>query len=141
MTSCVARCEPSRATYLMKSGNHMLRRDQNRLTRRTFMVASMAGAAMVCSGLDEVKAQNGTDRPGGPPPPADPTNVPAVTRALKPMTAGIVPISDDERNARIEKARRLMREQLIDALILEGGSSLYYFTGVRWALSERPFVA
>ena len=26
------------------------------------------------------------------------------------------------------------------ALILEGGSSMFYFTGVRWGLSERPFV-
>ena len=57
------------------------------------------------------------------------------------MTAGIVPITDDERRARIEKARRLMTENRIDAMILEGGSSLFYFTGVRWGLSERPFVA
>jgi Xaa-Pro dipeptidase len=33
-----------------------------------------------------------------------------------------------------------MTDHKIDALLLEGGSSLYYFTGVRWALSERPFV-
>ncbi|MEO8682276.1 MAG: Xaa-Pro peptidase family protein, partial [Vicinamibacterales bacterium] len=29
----------------------------------------------------------------------------------------------------------------IDAIYLEGGSSMFYFTGVRWGLSERPFVA
>jgi Xaa-Pro dipeptidase len=57
------------------------------------------------------------------------------------MTAGIVPISTRDRQARIEKARRLMAENHIDAIILEGGSSLFYFTGVRWGLSERPFVA
>ena len=57
------------------------------------------------------------------------------------MTAGIVPITDDERRARIEKARRLMAENGIDAILLEGGSSMFYFTGVRWGLSERPFVA
>jgi Xaa-Pro dipeptidase len=57
------------------------------------------------------------------------------------MTAGIVPITDDERRARIEKARRLMGEQRIDALVLEPGSSMLYFTGVSWGLSERPFVA
>ena len=37
--------------------------------------------------------------------------VPASIRALRPMTAGIVPITVDERRARIEKARRLMAEQ------------------------------
>jgi Xaa-Pro dipeptidase len=61
--------------------------------------------------------------------------------ALKPMTAGIVPITDDERRARLEKARRLMAENGVGAIYLEGGSSLFYFTGVRWGLSERPFVA
>jgi Xaa-Pro dipeptidase len=57
------------------------------------------------------------------------------------MTEGIVPISATERRARIERARRLMAENRLDAIYLEGGSSLFYFTGVRWGLSERPFVA
>jgi Xaa-Pro aminopeptidase len=61
--------------------------------------------------------------------------------ALKPMTAGIVPITDEERKARLDKARRLMAETGIGAIYLEGGSSLFYFTGVRWGSSERPFVA
>ena len=49
------------------------------------------------------------------------------------------PITDDERRARIEKARRLMAENGIDAMLLEGGTSMYYFTGVRWGNSERTF--
>ena len=36
--------------------------------------------------------------------------------ALEPMTAGIVPITDDERKARLEKARRLMTENGIGAI-------------------------
>lgn len=60
-------------------------------------------------------------------------------RKLKPMTAGIEPITDNERRARMEKARRLMRENKISALFLEGGSSLFYFTGTRWGSSERTF--
>jgi Xaa-Pro dipeptidase len=67
--------------------------------------------------------------------------VPPSIRALKPMTDGIVPITLDERRARIEKARRLMAENRIDALLVEGGTSLFYFTGVRWGQSERPFAA
>ena len=52
---------------------------------------------------------------------------------------GVVPISDAERQARIEKARRLMIDNGIDALVLEGGSSMFYYTGVRWGNSERTF--
>ncbi|MFL5607918.1 MAG: M24 family metallopeptidase [Gemmatimonadaceae bacterium] len=59
------------------------------------------------------------------------------------MTAAIdtpvVPISDAERLARIEKARRLMIENGIEAMLLEGGTSMFYYTGVRWGNSERPF--
>jgi Xaa-Pro dipeptidase len=56
---------------------------------------------------------------------------------LKPMTAGIVPISDTERLARMEKARGLMAEAKLDAIIIEGGTGLVYFTDVNWWLSER----
>jgi len=49
------------------------------------------------------------------------------------------PISDDERRARIEKARKLMTDNGISAMFLEGGSSMFYYTGVRWGNSERTF--
>jgi len=39
----------------------------------------------------------------------------------------------------MEKARRLMRENKIDAIFLEGASSMSYFTGTRWGGSERTF--
>jgi Xaa-Pro dipeptidase len=58
-------------------------------------------------------------------------------RGLHPMTNGVTPIGRDEREVRIEKARRLMVKQGIDAILLEGGSNLDYFTGVRWGQSER----
>jgi Xaa-Pro dipeptidase len=58
---------------------------------------------------------------------------------LKPMTSGVVPISDDERLARMEKARRLMAANKIEAMVIEGGSGLAYFTDVNWWLSERVF--
>ncbi|HEX4951387.1 MAG TPA: Xaa-Pro peptidase family protein [Blastocatellia bacterium] len=59
----------------------------------------------------------------------------------QPRTTGIKPISDDERRARIAKAQRLMVENKIDAIYLESGSSLFYYTGVRWGNSERMFAA
>ena len=58
---------------------------------------------------------------------------------LRPMTDGIVKISDDERLSRIEKARRLMAENGIGAIVLEPGPSMFYFTDVRWWASERLF--
>src|SRR5438876_3952073 len=64
---------------------------------------------------------------------------PDLIQRLKRMTAGVVPIADDERKARIAKAQRLMAEQKIDAIYLEPGSSMFYFTGMRWSTSERMF--
>jgi Xaa-Pro dipeptidase len=59
--------------------------------------------------------------------------------AAAPSAPPAVPITDAERLARIEKARRLMAENGIDAMLLEGGTSMYYYTGVRWGNSERTF--
>jgi Xaa-Pro aminopeptidase len=65
-------------------------------------------------------------------------SLPDSIQRLRPMAAP-VPITDEERRARIEKARRLMAENGIGAMFLEPGSSMSYYTGVRWGLSERPF--
>lgn len=59
--------------------------------------------------------------------------------SLKPLAPAVPPITDDERRARIDKARALMRANGIAAMFLEGGSSMFYYTGVRWGNSERPF--
>jgi uncharacterized membrane protein len=94
--------------------------------RRTFLKWSAAAGGFVAAALtdDAVGAHGWTDRPGGQAGGASPSSdVPALIRALRPMTAGIVPISARDRQARIEKARRLMAENHIDAIILEGISS------------------
>lgn len=56
---------------------------------------------------------------------------------LSDMTADAVPIGVEERLRRVARARQLMQEADIDALLLEAGSALIYFTGVRWWRSER----
>ena len=58
-------------------------------------------------------------------------------QTLRPMTGGVVPISREEYQARIDKARRLMAEHNLGAILIEPGASLTYFTGVRWWRSER----
>ena len=63
---------------------------------------------------------------------------PSIT-ALTSMKDRATPITVAERQARIEKAQRLMTEGHIDATLLTGGTSLSYFTGIRWSNSERLF--
>jgi Xaa-Pro dipeptidase len=69
----------------------------------------------------------------------DPCHLPDPVRRLEPMTSGARPITDDERRARIAKAQRLMTEQGLGAILLEPGTSMRYFSGVGWSLSERTF--
>ena len=49
------------------------------------------------------------------------------------------PISVAERQARIARAQELMSQSKIDAIMMAGGTSLNYFTGIRWGNSERLF--
>ncbi len=60
------------------------------------------------------------------------SDVPEPIRNLKPMTDGVRPITGEERRARMEKARRLMRDNKLDAILCAAGSSLFYFTGSRY---------
>jgi Xaa-Pro dipeptidase len=55
------------------------------------------------------------------------------------MKALAKPITVEERRARIEQARRLMTKFQIDALMLMGGTSLVYFSNIRWWSGERLF--
>ncbi len=51
--------------------------------------------------------------------------------------SALAPISVQEYGQRQDALRRLMYQHGIDALLLEGGVSLRYFTGVQWGCSER----
>src|SRR5262245_32238139 len=55
----------------------------------------------------------------------------AITRRHR-MTDAVKPITLDERKARNEKARRLMKENRIDAIYLEPGTTMSHFAGMRW---------
>ena len=101
-------------------------------SRRSFIgatAAALAATATRASIGDAHQIPDENMQQGGPVPPA--------IAALTPMKAGVKPITVDERRARIEKATRLMRDNKIDALMLTGGTSLQYFTNIRWGLSER----
>ena len=101
--------------------------DQNRkMDRRHFVRRStgLLGAAAVTPSLLGAQSAGGAQ--------------PSPFSSLQPLPP-VPPITDEERRARIEKARKLMTDNGIDAMFLEGGTSMYYFTGVRWGNSERTF--
>jgi Xaa-Pro dipeptidase len=57
------------------------------------------------------------------------------------MAADVQPLLPEDFAARLEKARRIMAENNLDGLFLEGGTNLQYFTKVSWWRSERTFGA
>ena len=60
----------------------------------------------------------------------------AQTSAIMPLTLP-PPIGRPERLARLAKARALMQQHGLGAIMVEAGASLDYFTGVQWRRSER----
>ncbi len=94
--------------------------------RRRFLKASALGAAALpLWGSGPAKAADSA------------ATLPASILALQPVAPLAVPITDAEREARLRKAQRLMVEHKMDAIFMGGGSSLDYFTGIRWWVSER----
>ena len=65
--------------------------------------------------------------------------IPAAIAALKSRRDEAKPITVAERSDRLERARRLMAQNGLSAVCIAGGTSLSYFTGVRWGNSERLF--
>ena len=90
-------------------------------TRRQLIAA--AGAAPLLGIADVVRA------------------APPDLSGLRDLTTGVAPIGTAERAARLTRAQALMRQHGLAAVVLEPGSSMIYFTGVRWSRSERPTLA
>jgi Xaa-Pro dipeptidase len=72
------------------------------------------------------------------------TEKPTEKSALSPAIAALKnrkdearPISPAERGERQQRARELMSDYKIDAVLMAGGTSLRYFTGIGWGNSER----
>jgi len=65
--------------------------------------------------------------------------LPPAIAEVKSLHGEATPISLDERRERLEKARRLMRENNLSAILMTESTSLTYFTGIRWWGGERLF--
>ena len=103
------------------------------VSRRKFLATSslaIAGTACASGGKEANAAQ---ERGQG----ASADVLPPAIAALASMKDKATPISVDERRSRLEKARKLMAEQKMDALLLTGGTSMAYYTGMNWGNSER----
>jgi Xaa-Pro dipeptidase len=95
-------------------------------TRRDFLSLSATAAATTLSPRRAAAASaHGQD------------DDPPAIAALKSMRDQATPITVDERRGRLERARILMRANKLDGVMLNGGTSLDYFTGMKWGLSER----
>ena len=70
---------------------------------------------------------------------ADDSLPPSLAR-LKSRKSEATPITKEERQQRQDRARKLMAENSLDAIVLMEGTSLRYFTGIRWWGGERTFV-
>ena len=86
------------------------------IQRRTFLKTGGALGVSVMLPVERLAAQAAAELPTIPIPP---------------------PITTAERLQRVAKARSLMARHGIDAIIVEPGASLDYFTGVQWWRSER----
>lgn len=102
------------------------------ISRRTFLGTSTVGVAAGAAGC-VLQGPSSSEEA------SSDESLPASLAGLKSMTGEAKPIGNDERKGRIEKARRLMGENDIAAIVLAGGTSLDYFTGIRWGNSERFF--
>ncbi|CAN5630903.1 metallopeptidase MdpA [soil metagenome] len=97
------------------------------LKRKDFLkLSAMAATAGAISGLSSCAA---------------PATSKADGKKLSNIAGDATPISIAERDARITKAQQLLTANKMAALILDCGTSLEYFTGVKWWPSERTMVA
>jgi Xaa-Pro dipeptidase len=99
-------------------------------SRRSFLLAASAAAAAPSLNLQAQRPSSAT--------PSDRKLPPAIA-ALENRRKEAVPITLEEREHRIERARELLATNKLSALVICTGTSLNYFTGLRWGQSERFF--
>jgi Xaa-Pro dipeptidase len=98
------------------------------ISRRRFVqLGSMSGMLLGAGSLAQAAPQESH------------SSLPPSISTLKSMKGDAKPITADERRERRGQARRLMESNRIDALLLMEGTSLNYFTGIRWWGGERLF--
>jgi Xaa-Pro dipeptidase len=103
-------------------------------TRRRFLLSAAAAAPSLA-----LSAQRRSNEPPPAPQPCVDTSLPAPVLALTDRRKEIVPITVSERETRLDRARALMKQNGLDAIVMTTGASLLYYTGAHWGQSERLF--
>ena len=113
---------------MRKTAHSGLQKKQMTFSRRNFLqTAGIAGAgALIQPG--SAFAQNEAE-----------SKLPEPIAKLKSRKAEAKPITVAEREQRLERARQLMTDNKLDAIMVMGGTSLVYFSNIRWWMSERTF--
>jgi Xaa-Pro dipeptidase len=102
------------------------------VSRRKFLQVGGATAGVVAAqSLQTLQAKSH---------PANPRSIePSSFAKLTSMKNEVKPITSEERQRRQVRARQLMAQNDLDAILLMEGTSLRYFTGIRWWGGERLF--
>ncbi len=95
--------------------------------RRILKLGTAAAAAALATPVTAATSENNC------------TALPPSIASLTSMKDQAKPITTEERGERQEKARRLMADNKLDAILLTEGTSLTYFSGIHWGGSERLF--
>ena len=96
------------------------------ISRRQFLEAGVLSAAAAIPGSRALGAKAEE-------------SLPPSLAALKSRKREATPITREERHQRQDRARQLMSENSLDAIVLMAGTSLQYFAGIRWWGGERTF--
>jgi Xaa-Pro dipeptidase len=100
------------------------------ISRRRFL--EVGGVAGVAAASRPLAAITRPEKSGD-------SSLPPSIALLKSRKSEAIPISREERRERQERARKLMNENALDAIVLMAGTSLNYFSGIHWWGSERTF--
>ena len=99
------------------------------ISRRRFLeLGSVAGGIAITPNALGASTQNSND-----------SSLPPSIARLQSRKSEAKPITLEERSQRLDLARKLMAENSLDAIVLMEGTSLRYFTGMRWWGGERMF--
>src|SRR5262249_622205 len=101
-------------------------------SRRSFLQSAGIAATVALTNPGTAVAAQGQGEGGG-------RSLPEPIAKLKSRRAEAKPITPEERQQRLDRARQLIVSNKLDAILLMGGTSLVYFTGIRWFMSERTF--
>jgi Xaa-Pro dipeptidase len=103
-----------------------MKSEPRQLPRRRVLQLSGCAGALAALGAPKLAAEAPSTE-----------ELPAAIRALQPRTDAAPPIGADEHRSRLARAQALLAESDLDALVVGPGSSLRYFSGAEWQLSER----